>query len=121
MKLTLDLDVRNQIHCLATDSRMCLSQFLADHLALHVERPDLVYALGQGTLLGFRPGFVDPLSPNVIVRCPVEVYELLTEEAKRHGQKVASYVADFCTDLARGDTASRNRDYGYQEVLATSA
>ena len=121
MKLTLDLDVRKQIHCLATDARMGMSQFLADHLALHVGRPDLAYALGQTTLVGFRPVGVDPHSPNVIVRCPVAVYELIVEAAQRRGQKPASYVANFCTDLARGDVESRDRDYGYQEVLATSA
>jgi hypothetical protein len=121
MKLTIDLSVRRQIHCLATDARMSVSQYLADHLALHVGRPDLVYTLGGPPLVRFRPTNVDPESPNVIVRCPVAVYQILVEEAKRRGQKVANYVADFCTDLARGDAVPRDRDYGYQEVLATSA
>lgn len=119
--LTLDLEVRRQIHSRATDSKLSVSQFLADHLALHVGRPDLVYALGQGTLLSFRPSDFDPKSPATIVRCLEEVYQLLRAEAQQRGLRVATYVAIFCTRLINDDLQQTDDRYGYQEVLATSA
>lgn len=118
--LTLDLEVRRQIHSRATDSKLSVSQFLADHLALHVGRPDLVYALGQGTLMSFRSTDFDPQSPATIVRCLEEVYQLLRQEAQARGLRVATHVAAFCTRLVN-DEAQTDDQYGYQEVLATSA
>lgn len=118
--LTLDLEVRRQIHSRATDSKLSVSQFLADHLALHVGRPDLVYALGQGTLMSFRSTDFDPRSPATIVRCLEEVYALLRQAAQQRGIRVTTYVAGFCTRLAN-DEAQTEDQYGYQEVLATSA
>jgi hypothetical protein len=118
--LTLDLEVRRQIHSRATDSKLSVSQFLADHLALHVGRPDLVYALGQGTLMSFRSTDFDPRSPATIVRCLEEVYALLRQAAQQRGIRVTTYVAGFCTRLVN-DEAQTEDQYGYQEVLATSA
>jgi hypothetical protein len=118
--LTLDLEVRRELHSRATDSTLGLSQFLADHLALHVGRPDLVYALGQGTLMSFRGTHFDPKSPATIVRCLEEVYQLLREQAQLRGLRVTTYVADFCSRLVN-DSAEADEHYGYQEELATTA
>jgi hypothetical protein len=121
IKLTLDLTLRKQIHWRATEVQLSVSQFLADNLALHVGRQDLVYALGQGSLLTFRQTDLDPQSPHVIVRCHEEVYTELLKKAQNRGQKVATYIGDYCARLVDGDDTADLEFASYQEVLATSA
>jgi hypothetical protein len=49
------------------------------------------------------------------------VHKLLVEKAEGRQVKVATYVADFCRRFVKDDGAAADIEYGYQEVLATSA
>lgn len=119
IKFTLDSMTRKEIYCRATELQLSVSQFLADHLALHVGRPDLVYALGQDTLkVGAPLPEVPPRSPYTFVRCHEEVHAQLVTRA-REQCKLSSYVAGFCRELVGG--IPQTQPVGYQEVLATSA
>lgn len=117
LKLSLDPQVRIGIASQASEFGLCASQYVADRLAIHVGRPDLVRELGQGVLasVAFSP---DTTSRNTTVRCDVEVYALVAERAAAVGRTPTTYVAEFCIDLI-SDGGPVNT-YGYQEVLAAT-
>lgn len=118
LKLSLDAPVRIGIISQASEFGLCASQYIADRLALHVERPDLVRELGQGVLASV---FAEPdsNSPHTTVRCDVEVYALIAKRATDVGRTPTTYVADFCAGLVSGAGAAAST-YGYQEVLAAT-
>ncbi len=117
LKLSLDSFVRNGIASQASEFGLSASQYVADRLAIHVGRPDLVRELGQGILASLTPA-TDTNSRNTTVRCDVEVYGLVCERASDVGQTPTTYVAVFCTELVNG--GHKVGAYGYQEVLAAT-
>lgn len=123
--VAIDLDVRREIHTLATDSKLTLSQFVADHLALHVGRPDLVEALGKGGAERFKARLFDPDVKTLTIRCPKAIHTAIVEKAAHSGYRApATYVIDFVNRLSRrgGSTvAASEMEYAYQEELLTSA
>lgn len=123
LKLELDKPVRLGIASKATDFGLTVSQYVADRLALHVDRPDLVRELGQGTLASITAGS-DPnsrLDPNArwtMVRCHELVYAEIQARASKLGQSPVTYVETFCKELVSPEAA--NDPYGYQEVFAAT-
>lgn len=118
LKLSLDAPVRIGIASQASGFGLGASQYVADLLAIHVGRPDLVRELGQGVLASV-PATPDKNSRYTTVRCDVEVYALVAERAGKVGLPPTTYVADFCTALVNGSDGT-NEAYGYQEVLAAT-
>ncbi|WP_264922813.1 hypothetical protein [Mycobacteroides chelonae] len=118
LKLSLDAPVRTGIATRASGFGMGASQYVADILAIHVGRPDLVRELGQGVLSSV-PATTETNSRNTTVRCDVEVYALVAERAGNVGLTPTTYVADFCTALVNGNGGAAE-NYGYQEVLAAT-
>ncbi|SID58953.1 Uncharacterised protein [Mycobacteroides abscessus subsp. abscessus] len=119
LKLSLDAPVRIGIIAQASKFGLCASQYIADRLAIHVERPDLVRELGQSVLASV---FAEPESAsgsrNTTVRCDVNVYALVAKRAADVGRTPTTYVAEFCAGLVSG--ADPVSTYGYQEVLAAT-
>lgn len=123
--VVIDLDVRREIHTLATNSKLTVNQFVADHLALHVGRPDLVEALGKGQSGRFKARLFDPEVKTLTIRCPMELRAAIAEKAARCGTRYpATYVIDFVNKLAKNGGATvgaSEMEYAYQEELLTSA
>lgn len=123
--VVIDLAVRREIHTLATDSKLTVSQFVADHLALHVGRPDLVEALGKGESGRFKARLFDPDVKTLTIRCPKAIHAAIVEKAAHSGYRApATYVIDFITRLAKNGGAAvgaSEMEYAYQEELLTSA
>ncbi|OKH62493.1 hypothetical protein EB74_16465 [Mycobacterium sp. SWH-M5] len=117
-----DLAVRRRIHALATDSRLGVSQYVANQLALHVGRPDLVEAPSAR----FRAKKFDPDVKTVTIRCHNDVGRAVAEQAAHAGYPAAAtYVIDFVVSLAKNGSAAEVEpagvEYAYQEELLTSA
>ncbi len=91
------LAVREAVHARATASGLPDSQYLADVLALHVGRPDLVRDLDKQGGLDLSP---DPLpSPSSVppllqTRPPRPVWEAVRARAASAGLSAAQYLAD---------------------------
>lgn len=118
LKLSLDTPIRIGIASQASGFGLCASQYVADRLAIHVGRPELVRELGQGVLASV-PAPADTNSRNMTVRCDIEVYALVAERAGNVGLPPTTYVAEFCAGLVNGGGVA-NEGYGYQEVLAAT-
>lgn len=116
--IVTDLEVRREIHSLATDAKLSVSVYVANHLARHVGRPDLVEAPSPR----FRATIFDPNVKTVTIRCHKDIHQELVKKAARAGyQAPATYVIDFVTELAKSGGAATEINYAYQEELLTSA
>lgn len=116
--VAIDLEVRRKIHSLATDSRLSVSQFVANQLALHVGLTDLV----EHPSPRFRPAMFDPDVKTVTIRCDKAVHEQLVAKATHAGyQAPSTYVVDFIIRLAKSGGMPAEIEYAYQEELLTSA
>ena len=92
------IDVREAVHARATAAGLPDSQYLADVLALHVGRPDLVRDLDKQGGLALNP---DPLPstssvppPLLQTRPPRPVWEAVRSCAAAVGLSAAQYLAD---------------------------
>ncbi|GLC05155.1 Uncharacterised protein [Mycobacteroides abscessus subsp. abscessus] len=91
------LAVREAVHARATAAGLPDSQYLADVLALHVGRPDLVRDLDKQGGLALNP---DPLPstssvpPLLQTRPPRPVWEAVRSCAAAAGLSAAQYLAD---------------------------
>lgn len=105
-------ELRQAVHTCATAAGLPISQYLADVLAIHVGRPDLVRDLGQreGLELGTHPSSSRPLprAPVLQTRPPRAVWEAVHTLAAAAGLSAAQYLADVAAehvgrpDLVRG-------------------
>jgi hypothetical protein len=102
------LAVREAVHARATSAGLPDSQYLADVLALHVGRPDLVRDLQGG--FDLSPDLLPPTSPvpPLLQTRPVRpVWEAVRARAGAAGLSAAQYLADVAalhvgrTDLVR--------------------
>ena len=119
---TLSPAVRTELVNRAHNASVPLSGYLADHLALHVGRPDLVRHLGQGELLkGRLPEHqaAHPATISTLIRVDETVHRELHSRALTDGIALATYVTRWCERHARNGTDATLR--GVQEVLAVTA
>ncbi|PQM44999.1 hypothetical protein C1Y40_04838 [Mycobacterium talmoniae] len=93
----LDPWVRAVMVALAERHTLSVSQYIADLLATHVGRPDLVRDLQQPTI-----PYIDELRVNVHKdrnvgpRVPIPVYELVAAAAASRAISMSQYVAEVC-------------------------
>lgn len=91
------LAVRAAVHARATAANLPDSQYLADVLALHVGRPDLVRDLDRQGGLELSPDPLPPTSPVpplLQTRPPRPVWEAVRSRAAAAGLSAAAYLAD---------------------------
>jgi hypothetical protein len=116
-------ELRSAVHSCATAAGLPISQYLADVLAVHVGRPDLVRDLGQreGLELGANPSASSRPLPRATVlqtRPPRPVWEAVHTLAAAAGLSAAQYLADVaaehvgCPDLVRGLGRGLGKDEG---------
>lgn len=116
-------ELRVAVHRCATAAGLSISQYLADVLAVHVGRRDLVRDLGQceGLELGTSPAASTrpmPRSPVLQTRPPRPVWEAVHALAAAHNVTAAQYLADVAAvQVGRADLV-RRRDQGEGLPLA---
>ncbi|ART74374.1 hypothetical protein BTO20_37790 (plasmid) [Mycobacterium dioxanotrophicus] len=116
--VAIELAVRREIHSLATDSKLSVSQFVANHLAMHAGLPEFV----EQPSPRFRPTQFAPDVKTVTIRCHNDVRARVAMKAAHAGYHApAPYVVDFVTQLAKNGGVATEIEYAYQEELLTSA
>lgn len=92
------LAVREAVHARATAAGLPDSQYLADVLALHVGRPDLVRDLDMQGGFDLTPDLLPPTSPvpPLLQTRPLRpVWEAVRARAAAAGLSAAQYLADL--------------------------